>query len=75
MRRPVSGPTAVINSSARGEPGSPRMWATPPKMNSVMPATGTPFARPTRACDSSCARIDSTNSTAAIAAMPQFEQG
>ena len=75
MTRLVSGPTTVISSSARGERGSPRMWATPPKMNRVMPATGTPFARPTSACDSSCARIDSTNSTAAIAAMPQLSRG
>ena len=74
MAKLVSGPTTVISSSARGERGSPRMWATPPKMNRVMPATATPFARPTSACDSSWARIDSTNSTAAVAAMPQPSQ-
>ena len=72
MIKLVSGPTTVISSSARGERGSPRMCAMPPKMNSVIPATGTPFARPTRACDSSCARTDRKNMSAAIAPMAQL---
>ena len=75
MAKLVSGPTTVISSSARGERGSPRMWATPPKMNRVMPGDRgrRSRARPA-ACDSSWARIDSTNSTAAAAAMPQHSQ-
>ena len=75
MSKLVSGPTPAISSSARGERGSPRMWAMPPNMNSVMPMTSTPFARPTSACDSSCARMDARKSTAANPAMPHISSG
>ena len=65
----------AIRNSARAEGGSPFMRATPPKMNKVMPSMGTPWARPTSACASSCARIDPKNSSAASTARLQFSAG
>ena len=51
----VSGPTPAIKASARALAGSPSSLDTPPKSHSVMPATLTPWARATSACENSCA--------------------
>jgi hypothetical protein len=72
IMRLARGPTPAISSSSRGESGSRRMRAIPPKMKRVMPSTGMPFARDTRACESSCARSEEKKSSVPARPMTMY---
>ncbi len=60
----VTGPMPAMANSSPGVSASDRVCAMPPKMNSVMPSTGMPFARATSECDSSWTSSDPKKSSA-----------
>ena len=64
IRSVTTGPAIAILNSVPGESESLVMRATPPNIHSVMSEMPIPRRRATKACPSSCSRIEAKNARA-----------